>query len=810
MPLGAGDKLASGRAASSAASRIQSHCEVLLAATGASERDLARRDQGSAPTLTDGASFVSRLRLACLAALLSIVLGWPSFAPGPTVSAHAELDRAEPPPDALLAVPPRTLELWMTEAVAVGGGSPSVRVLDEAGRELAVSDMRVAGDDPRHITARLSGVGGGTYTVVWTVRSAADGHTLTGSYAFRVGGGRAPGAATTQGETPRLWAVITRWLTFLGAALVAAGFAADRLLFGPTAGAASLRRRLWLCLIGATIALIATLSEPALQTLWPPAGTLAPRLADAIAGLPTAWWIRPVALVAALALTAFALAISSRRQLPAPLSWAAAGAGLAAVLGLSFTSHAAARTTWREVAIGSNVLHQWAVALWVGGLAHLAIWWPTRRSVPDAPALPVRCFSRFALALALVGIGTGIVNAGLVLPTLQSLWSSRYGNVVLIKLAILVPVLALATFHRAALRTAAERLGGRLRQTVRAEAMLATLVLLAGASLALLAPPQARSERQIVLDLAQPAVGAPAEAILAHLQLEPAKPGAGTAIVLLTGPDGATPNVEPPALVRLRFESLEQPIRSEPVEAHPNADGSFVTTKVMLSVEGWWRIEVTLRWLGLPDVVLPYYVLLPDPNLHGLDAVRNQPTDSEAEAVYARGTAAVAALHRVRYRQLTSDGNGLGVVALHEVNDGADGSPPGYRLLIPGRSEAVVLGTRGWSWRPTEGWTTFEAFPMVPPSRWSEEFEGATGFRLGNVEEGDGELCQIVTFVVPTTAQRAVAWYVWWVGQETGQLRREVMISRLHYMVSDFYDFDAPLVLQPPTLGHRSPAQLPA
>lgn len=732
------------------------------------------------------------------AALLGAAFGWLIAVPDQRAMAHAELDRAEPPPDALLAVPPRVLDLWFTEPVVGDTNSPSLRVLDEAGRELAMTDVRVDGEHPRHVTARVSGISGGTYTVVWSVRSGGDGHTLTGSFAFRVGGGRVPGAAAVQGETPRGWAVATRWLTFIGAALVAAGFAAGQLLFGAAEVAAS-KRRLWVSMAGASAALTATLAEPALQARWPPAGAIAPRLGDAIAGLPWAWWIRPTALLVALGLTAVALLTSARRQrIPAYLAWAGTGAGLAAIVGLSLTSHAAARSGWRDVAVGANVLHQWAVACWAGGLIHLAVWWPARRAMPEAPALPVRRFSRLALGLAVIGLSTGLVNAGFVLPALPSLWSTRYGGLLLVKLAVLALVFMLAAFHRAVLRGAGKRVRAVLRYSVRAEAALAALVVLAGAGLALLAPPQARSERPMVLDLAQPVEDAPESNVLVHLRLTPAKPGPGTAAVQLALPGGTPAPIEPPALVRLRFVSLEQPITSAPVEARPAADGSFVAKGVVLGIEGWWRVEVTLRWLGQPDIVVPYYILLPDPNLHGMDAVREWPSDSGAAAVYARGSAAVAALHRVRYQQLTSDGNGLGVVMLHEVNDGTDGSPPGYRLLIPGRSESIVLGERGWTWRAGEGWTTFDAFPMIPPSRWGEEYAGATGFRLGRVEEVDGEPCQIVTFVVPATATRAVAWYAWWVGVETGQVRRDVMVSRLHYMVSDFFDFDAPIALRPP------------
>jgi hypothetical protein len=87
---------------------------------------------------------------------------------------------------------------------------------------------------------------------------------------------------------------------------------------------------------------------------------------------------------------------------------------------------------------------------------------------------------------------------------------------------------------------------------------------------------------------------------------------------------------------------------------------------------------------------------------------------------------------------------------------------------------------------------------MIPPSAWGEEYAEATGFRLGRIEEIDGEACQIVTFATPRTQGRELAWYSWWVGTETGLVRRMAMVSRNHYMTNDYADIDAPLTVEPP------------
>lgn len=424
-----------------------------------------------------------------LALVVLIGVGFGGLRTSPPVVAHAELERADPPPDSLLALPPRSIDLWLTEAVDEGTDSPSLRVLDEAGRELTVRNIGVDPDAPTHIRADVVGVAAGTYTIIWSARSSVDGHTLTGSYAFRVGGGGAPGAATLEGETPQPWAVVTRWLTFLGVAMAAGGFLLNLItVVDAHANPPPLpRRRLVAMVVGILVALLATLAEPLLQMRWPPAGTLAPDLTDAVRALPNAWWVRPAALGVLLLVLMTQTAGSRRARTGVSVAVSRAGLllALSALLGLSLTSHAAARTDWRVLAVASNVLHQWTVALWVGGLVQLGLVWTTTRPSPDI----LRRFSRLALRLVIIAVGTGVLNAGLVLPVVQALWNSTYGVVLLVKVAALIPPLLLATFHRAALRRAGEQIALVFRRTLRVEGVLVALVVVGGSGLALLAPP---------------------------------------------------------------------------------------------------------------------------------------------------------------------------------------------------------------------------------------------------------------------------------------------------------------------------------
>jgi copper transport protein len=685
----------------------------------------------------------------------------------------------------------------MTEEVDSGGGSPSIRVVDQTGKDQSVSGVGVDPANAYHITAKVSGLLTGTYTVLWSNRSKTDGHTISGSFSFRVASStRAPGAATVEGDTPAAWAVATRWITFLGAALVA-GIFAFALAVSRTHLNRPLRR---LAIAGAALALAATAAEPFLSHWFPPTGAQALSISEAIRALPDAWWCRPAGLAIALA----AAIAAPRLSLARPV---AVLAGLGALLGLSLTSHAAGRANWKEAAVASNIVHQTAVALWVAGLIALAVYWRTKDGNGEIGPV-ARRFSRFALVLAPVAIATGIVNAGFVFPSLDELWSSRYGDTLLIKIAVLLPVLGFATFHFLRVRRKISDEPAGIARTVRWEAIAAVLVLLGGSLLALTAPPSKDATAQLagenttgIVDLRQPILAEkPGDETWVHLQLKPAKAGANDVTIALKTGDGSVAPIDPPVKVEVRFVSLEQPIVTDAVEAAPSGEKTFAAPGNQLNLDGLWRAEVRLRWLGREDVVLPYYLLFPDPNIYGMDAPAGRESDPAAADYYEKAMTAYTGIHTADYDQLMADGKGGGVVSKHILNDGADASNSGYyyKNLVVNGWEAIVFADKMWTRYPGELWEESDGQAMIPPAEWGNEYEGATGFRFGIIDEIDGERYQVLTFVVPAGPGRVIAWYAWWVNVETGQVRRDIMVSRSHYMISDFLEIDGPVSLAPP------------
>jgi len=171
--------------------------------------------------------------------------------------------------------------------------------------------------------------------------------------------------------------------------------------------------------------------------------------------------------VAALALTMARRAVSGR-------VWAAlAVTATLLVASSAVVSHAVARVEWRAPLVALDALHQLAAALWVGGLAHLTLYaiadGRSGESVPpsvhaglSAPATTIRRFSTLAFwsmaAIVLAGVALSVAYVG----DPAALVGTAYGVMVVSKVALLVPALALAYVNIRAARRAAAAPGARL------------------------------------------------------------------------------------------------------------------------------------------------------------------------------------------------------------------------------------------------------------------------------------------------------------------------------------------------------------
>jgi putative copper export protein len=149
-------------------------------------------------------------------------------------------------------------------------------------------------------------------------------------------------------------------------------------------------------------------------------------------------------LLAVLASMAFVVARAGRRA-----GWVVAGL---AALGLAMTpalsGHAAEAERMSALVVTADVLHVLAGGFWLGTLAVLACVGLTRRTTTlDSVTETVNAFSPLALGSAAVIAVSGVVAAWAHLGALSALWTTRYGQTLLVKVAVVGLVLAAGAFN---------------------------------------------------------------------------------------------------------------------------------------------------------------------------------------------------------------------------------------------------------------------------------------------------------------------------------------------------------------------------
>jgi putative copper export protein/mono/diheme cytochrome c family protein len=214
----------------------------------------------------------------------------------------------------------------------------------------------------------------------------------------------------------------------------------------------------------------------------------------------TVWLVRHGLLLLLAAL----LLLREREHAPADRlafrgqAWLLAAVGAGA---MAWAGHAAAVEPGGLAAALLDAVHVIAAGAWFGALLPLAVLLRAASREAGADARPfavlaVRAFSRMALGAMLLVAGTGAANAWFQVGSVPALVGTRYGWLLLLKVALLIPILLLARANR---RRLLPRLAGdgatvgrpamaRLGRFVVGEAALALLILLVTAALSLSPP----------------------------------------------------------------------------------------------------------------------------------------------------------------------------------------------------------------------------------------------------------------------------------------------------------------------------------
>jgi copper transport protein len=490
---------------------------------------------------------------------------------------------------------PARVELRFNEAVESAFGS--LRVYDDAARRVDVRGVERPSDTSVAVALKPN-LPDGTYTVTYRIVSA-DAHPIEGGAVFHVG---APGArpegigAQLEGRGGAAASVLmlgdgVRAAQFILLLLCAGG--AFALLWPLAAAERRIRRRLYATLSGTAYAL-AAVAGFGIVVQGAIAGGVglgdATRWSVVSSVLETrygqAWLLCGAGALLLSALAAATLVESSRTTEVGVFVLAALCA-----MTPSFVGHAHVTGTWATIA---DLLHIEAAALWTGGLAtvvaalvlqHGSRWRLAATAIPR--------FSRLAVFSVAVLVVAGTLSGYLEVRAFRGLWETNYGLLLLAKLALVTPILALGAWNN---RFAVPRLRGELASprerrlfVQRAGAELALMVAVVSVTAVLVAQPPARAGLTPSGPASADAQVGPYEL---NLVVQPATTGLNTIHVYLFDRAGRTAKV---AAVNLAASLPSNRIGPLRYEAHLLAPGHFTVHGAQLALAGDWRVRVSVR-----------------------------------------------------------------------------------------------------------------------------------------------------------------------------------------------------------------------
>ncbi len=520
-----------------------------------------------------------------------------------TATAHALPQSAIPPEGSEVATAPKLVEITFGETP--DPKLSSITVVNSSGESVDAGPTIVVPGHPLELEVPVKALGNGVYTVTWKTVSETDGHLATGAYAFGVGVSAASANAHANkavvSPPPSVLAVISRWLFFIG--LMGIVGIASTCLIALRDVPKIAARFLGIAWVVATLGVVGVIEAEREA-----AGVAVSALFSTSLGATAA---ERIAAILVTGLGALVALLAKSRAVPAGV--AVAGFGAAASMWVDVAaSHAGAQNP-----VTANLIIQWAhiVAggVWIGGLLMLLL---AVRGLPsEIKGRAVHRFSTTAgIAIVVVAL-TGTIRAVIEIGSIGQLFSTAFGILVLVKVALFVILAILGAVNRFGnVGKAATSLRG-LRRVGSTEVVIGAAVVLVAAALVNVAPPVASTTlaskqltRQIVVtgnDFAT--------TVKVRLTVSPGTAGFNDFTLRVTDYDTG-------AAVRASSVQLEftQPLRPQlgqsTLTLKPQSNGIFTARGGNLSIAGIWEVAAIIeKGQSSTEVHLQVTTVVPPP-----------------------------------------------------------------------------------------------------------------------------------------------------------------------------------------------------
>ncbi|MEA1009238.1 copper resistance CopC/CopD family protein [Bacillus cereus] len=394
--------------------------------------------------------------------------------------AHAYVVKSNPAENETLKKAPSVVKIEFDEDIQVSHFN-TLFVRDSSGKRVDLKDAHIDKGNKKLLEAGLKeNLKNGLYSIQWKAISA-DGHPIQGVIPFRVGLAEA-GADDVQveemGYVPQIDMIMERSILYTSFSLFLGVLFFNLILYKGNATPVQSRskRIIWIALFGIFISLLFNLPLQAkinadvswLEALDP--FLLKETLQLSVFGYV---WITQMALISMLMIvTYFAV---KREKLSSFKVWSIP---IVLFIGLlvmkAFNSHAYG-LKFKEIAVIMDFLHLFAASLWVGGLSSIIL---LLRKEDDKWTMywdAIKRFSPWATGAVIVILLTGLFNSTFFIPTIHSLFDTKYGLALLAKILLFVCMGILGIIHYVKGKMRAQK---RLGATLRVEFIVGVIIFL--------------------------------------------------------------------------------------------------------------------------------------------------------------------------------------------------------------------------------------------------------------------------------------------------------------------------------------------
>jgi copper transport protein len=706
-------------------------------------RTVLRATSGVRDALLHHANVTSGVRRVCAVLIAALA----ALAIPIAASAHAELVSSAPASNAHLGTAPGVVVLEFSQTINTQLSSAAVT--DPSGHA-----WKGEVDSGYEIRVPLATNVPGVYTVDWVSVSQIDGHRISGTFTFDVGvvGQVSPEVAANQVPGPQVSDIAigaVKWIEALALLVLTGQVLVTRLA----------RRRPPIEWVrsgfrAASIALSAGLVVVWAQATVGSGGhSVSQYVAYFGAGLSGA------ALLARLGLEALTLVAVVRGWRSLPLLLAAT------LVMLAVAGHAAGvQPAW--LGIGLDAVHLLAAGLWAGGIGALALLRPPGGWRSAEARRLIGRFTPVALAAFATTVLAGGLEAILQLGSLQSLFGTDYGRVLIAKMALVACMLPLSLM--------AWRLG---RPRVRVEASIAVCVVGAAALLASFpAPPTTAEQRAAAAAALAPTAGLPAPgqltmagpagSVLVGLSLSPGTPGPNRATVYVLPITGS-------AAARAILANIAvNGVYKELVSCGDTCRQATIDIKAGDTV----AVDVLNRGGGEASFTVPP---LPAPS---------------GATLLAQLAAAMHDLTAYQYSEVLNSGT-ITVSA-----DYASDAPDRTTWTVAHTSQTILIGTTEYTRAsPGDPWHTEpDLSPNTVPSFVWDFFEPLTNAHI----VGDQLLAGVPTTMLASFGNKDASpiWFLFWL-DSAGRVRQVEMDAPGHFMIDTYTSYDHAVPIQAPPTG---------